>query len=191
MKALSKNLRRAADAVAAILMLTIFATFILQVAIRYSARLGWIAEAVPLLEPANFGWTLELCLALWVWLIFFGNSFVVRDQDHVTFDILYLAVRPGLRRLFVIVSGLAICLALIPSIAPTWDRFDILRLKRTATLSRLFGDWIRMRDIYSIYILFLVVISGRYAWRVWRAIRHPVEEPDQLTQDGQSGVQKP
>lgn len=172
---LLKQLRRFADAVAAVLMFTIFVTFILQVAIRYSARLGWIAEAVPFLDPANFGWTLEFCLALWVWLIFFGNAFVVRDRDHVTFDILYLAVRPGLRRWFVIVSGLAICLALIPSIAPTWDRFDILRLKRTATLSGLFGDWIRMRDIYSIYMLFLVVIAVRYAWRVWYAVRHGAE----------------
>lgn len=184
MTSLAKRLRRVAETVAAVLMFTIFATFILQVAIRYSARLAWVADTVPLLDPTNFGWTLELCLALWVWLIFLGNAFVVRDQDHVTFDILYLAVRPRLQRWFVIVSGLAICIALIPSLAPTWDRFDILRLKRTATLSGLFGDWIRMRDIYVVYILFLVVVSARYAWRVWRAIRHG-EVPGQ-DDDGQT-----
>lgn len=175
MTSLSRQLRRVAEAVAAVLMFTMFATFILQVVIRYSARLGWVADAVPFLDPANFGWTLEFCLALWVWLIFFGNAFVVRDQDHVTFDILYLAVRPRLRRWFVVVSGLAVCLALIPSIGPTWERFDILRLKRTATLAHLFGDWIRMRDIYSVYLLFLVVVAARYAWRIWYALRHGVE----------------
>lgn len=170
-----KYLRRLADGAAAAMMFAIFATFILQVAIRYSARLGWIAEALPLLAPSNFGWTLEFCLALWVWLIFFGNAFVVREHDHVRFDILYTAVRPGLRRLFVVVSGLAILTALLLSIAPTWERFDILRLKRTATLADLLGDWVRMRDIYSVYILFLLAVSIRYALQVWRALRHGAE----------------
>ena len=36
-----------------------------------------------------FGWTLELCLILWVWLVFFGCAFVVRQRDQVTFDVLY------------------------------------------------------------------------------------------------------
>ena len=179
-KQLFKQLRRVADAIAGIFMLTIFATFILQVAIRYSARLGWIAEAIPVLDPNNFGWTLEFCLALWVWLIFFGNSFVVREQDHVTFDILYLAVRPRIRKWFIIIGGLAIIIALTMSIAPTLDRFHILRLKRTATLSSLFGDWIRMRHIYMIYILFLVVIPARYAWDIWQAIRHGAELAEQV-----------
>ncbi len=186
MRSLFKRLRWVFEAILGALMFTMFATFILQVAIRYSARLQWIAEAIPLLDPSKFGWTLEFCLAIWVWLIFLGNAFVVRDQDHVTFDILYFAVRPRVRRWFVIVSGLAICIALIMSIAPTWDRFYILRLKKTATLSELFGNWIRMREIYMVYILFLVVVSARYAWRVWLLFRHGTEA---LTQPSEG--QKP
>lgn len=174
-----KQLRRVADAIAGIFMLTIFTTFIFQVVIRYSARLSWIADAVPILEPSNFGWTLEFCLALWVWLIFFGNAFVVRDQDHVSFDILYLAVRPRIRKWFIIIGGLAIIIALVLSIAPTLDRFYILRLKRTATLSNLFGDWVRMRHVYMIYILFLIVIPLRYALAIWQAIRHGAHLPEQ------------
>ena len=60
MTSLFKQLRLIANAIAGVFMLTIFATFILQVVIRYTARLGWIADAVPLLNPNNFGWTLEL-----------------------------------------------------------------------------------------------------------------------------------
>ncbi len=175
---LPDRLRQGAEAVAAAMMAAMFATFIIQVAVRYSARLEWIAAAVPLLDPSNFGWTLEFCLLLWVWLIFWGNSFVVREQDHVTFDILYFAVSPRVRRWFVIVAGLIIAIGLLASISSTWDRFAILRLKKTATLSDLFGNWIRMRDIYVIYIVFLVAVAGRYFWQVWSAIRYGVEEPD-------------
>ncbi len=182
MTSLFKQLRRVADAVAGIFMFTIFITFILQVVIRYTARLGWIADAIPILEPNNFGWTLEFCLALWVWLIFFGNAFVVREQDHVSFDILYLAVRPNVRKWFIIIGGLMVIIALLWSIGPTQDRFHILRLKRTATLSNLFGDWIRMRHIYRIYIVFLVVIPLRYGFYIWQAIRHGAELPEQDTQ---------
>lgn len=177
MKPISRSLLHAAEAVAAFLMAAMFATFILQVVIRYTARIGWISEKLPWLEPSNFGWTLEFCLALWLWLVFWGNSFVVREQDHVSFDILYFAVPAQVRRGFIIVTGLAIAIGLLLSIDPTWDRFKILRLKKTATLSDLFGDWIRMRDIYAIYILFLIAVPARYLWRVWQAFRSRMAEP--------------
>ncbi|WP_187429809.1 hypothetical protein ROLI_015300 [Roseobacter fucihabitans] len=177
MTSLTSALRHMAQAVAASMMALMFLTFILQITVRYSARLEWLPARFPLLEPSLYGWTLEFCLLLWVWLIFWGNAFVVRDRDHVTFDIIFLNVRPALRRWFIIISGLTISIGLIASIEPTLAKFHILRLKKTATLSSILGDWIRMRDIYSIYILFLIAVSLRYAWAVYRAIRYGVEEP--------------
>ena len=172
-----------AQAVAAAMMATMFLTFMLQIVIRYSARLEWLPETFPILDPSLYGWTLEFCLLLWIWLVFWGNAFVVRESDHVTFDILSSAVRPTVRRWFIIIGGLAICAALLLSVEPTWSKFHILRLKKTATLSAIFGDWIRMRDIYSIYIFFLVAVSLRYAWAVYRAARHGVQEAVDITPD--------
>lgn len=177
MKNLRAMLGHFAQAVMAAMIATMFLTFMLQIVVRYSARLEWLAERFPLLEPSLYGWTLEFCLLLWVWLVFWGNAFVVRERDHVTFDILYLAVPPPVRRWFIVISGSAICVALILSVEPTWSKFHILRLKKTATLSSVFGDWIRMRDIYAIYVVFLVAVSMRYAWTVYHAIRFGVEEP--------------
>ncbi|QJF52320.1 TRAP transporter small permease [Roseobacter ponti] len=166
-----------ARGVAAAIMAAMFVTFVLQIVVRYTARLEWLPAKFPILDPSLYGWTLELCLLLWVWLVFWGNAFVVRDRDHVTFDILYHAVRPSVRRWFIIISGIAICVSLVLSIGPTWEKFHILRLKKTATLSAIFGDWIRMRDVYSIYIFFLIAVGLRYAWAVYRAVRFGVEEP--------------
>ena len=173
---LTTTLSRAAQGVAAALMAAMFLTFVLQITVRYSARLPDLAEHLPALDPSLYGWTLEFCLLLWVWLVFWGNAFVVREQDHVRFDILYLAVSPRLRRWFAIAAGLAIAIVLLASIGPTWDKFHILRLKKTATLAPLLGDWIRMRDIYAVYVVFLGAVGLRYAWGVWRTFRHGVSD---------------
>ena len=168
-------LRHAAEFVAAMLMAAMFLTFVLQIVVRYTARVPAIAEAAPFLQPALYGWTLEFCLALWVWLVFFGCAFVVRDTDHVAFDLVQQAVGPRTRRAFAIIAGLAIAIGFAAAIEPTWDKSHILRLKKTATLSALFGDAIRMRHVYAIFIAFLAAVSVRYAWATWRAIRGDVD----------------
>lgn len=180
MKQIAAGLKHTAQAIAAAMMAVMFLTFVLQIFIRYSARLEWLPDYLPFLEPTRFGWTLELCLVLWLWLVFWGNAFVVRDTDHVRFDILYSRVSRRTRRIFVIVSGLCIAVGLAVSIEPTWAKFYILRLKKTATLSSLFGDWIRMRDLYVVYMLFLVAVSARYFWTVWQAFRYGVPDAPSL-----------
>jgi C4-dicarboxylate transporter DctQ subunit len=183
---------RTAKFIAAMMMAAMFATFIVQITIRYTARLDWLAERVPFLDPVLYGWTLEFCLLMWVWIVFWGNAFVVRERDHVTFDIIYHAASPVVRKWFAIIGGIAVTIALVASIPETWDRFAILRLKRTATLDMLFGDWIRMRHIYAIYILFMAVVALRYAWRAVQAYRHGAEDDlhhyEELVEDVKDGT---
>ena len=172
MKPIFKWIIRGTEFVAAMMMAAMFATFILQVTVRYTARAEWIAEAVPFLDPNRYGWTLEFCLLMWVWIVFWGNSFIVRQRDHVIFDIVYTSVNPRLRKWFAIIAAVAICIGLLLSLEPTWDKFHILRLKKTPTLSNVFGDWIRVRHVYSIYFVFLAIVALRYAWRTWDIIRN-------------------
>lgn len=187
MKTIVKWLRRGTEFVAAMMMAAMFLTFILQIAVRYSAKLDWLAKAFPILEPSRYGWTLEFCLALWVWIVFWGAAFVVRERDHVTFDIIYGHVSPKARRWFAMLGGIAVCAGLLWSVEPTWSKFFILRLKKTATLDNLLGDWVRMRDIYSIYIVFLIVVAARYGWRAISAFRHGAD----IDQPGHDGTAKP
>jgi C4-dicarboxylate transporter DctQ subunit len=149
---LSRWFSRGTEAIAAAMLAAMFLTFILQIFSRYV-----------LLEP--FGWTLELCLALWIWIVFWGNAFIVRDRDHVTFDILYLALPRRPRQVLALISAGAIAVAMAVSFWPTWDYIDFLKIKKSATLK------IPMRTIFSIYGLFMIVVGLRYAWRfveIWR-----------------------
>ena len=162
MKPSKSWLLHAAEGVAATMLAAMFLTFILQIFSRYI-----------LVEP--YGWTLELCLALWVWIVFFGNAFVVQHNDHVIFDVLYHAVPPGTRRVFSMIGAAAIVIGLGVSLYPTWDYIDFLKIKKSATLR------IPMRSIFSVYAVFIVAVVLKYAYRFIRIARHglPSEEMEE------------
>ncbi len=149
---ISKWFNRGTEFIAAAMLAAMFLTFVLQIFSRYV-----------LLEP--FGWTLELCLALWVWIVFWGNAFIVRERDHVSFDILYLAVPRKARQILALVSAAAIVVAMAWSFLPTWDYIDFLKIKKSATLK------IPMRTIFAIYGIFMIAVALRYAWRFVRILR--------------------
>lgn len=151
------RLRQVAEGISALMMMALFATFLLQIFSRYVMD-----------EP--FGWTLELCLILWVWIVFFGAAFILRSEDHITFDLLYLAVPAGPRRVMALVSAAAVVVALLWSLLPTWDWVSFLKIKKSATLH------IPMRDIYIVYPLFVVSVAAAYLWRLWSVLRHGVPE---------------
>ncbi|SMX44709.1 TRAP transporter small permease [Actibacterium lipolyticum] len=157
MQPMLRWLNARAENVAAAMLAAMFLTFILQIFSRY-------------VMSAPLGWTLELCLTLWIWIVFWGNAFVVRHKDHVTFDILYLSVRPGIRRIFALISAGAIAIGLGVSLLPTWDYIDFLKIKKSATLK------IPMRTIFSIYAIFIIAVVIRYAWMFVNVLRNGAED---------------
>jgi TRAP-type C4-dicarboxylate transport system permease small subunit len=169
-------LPRIAECISAVLLATIFVTFLLQIGSRYLPKiisgLG-LTDALPLLASVEpFGWTLELIGVLWVWVIFFSCAFVVREFDHVKFDIIYLNVSRRLRAIFAIITSLAIVGGMIYAFLPTWDYIDFMRLRGTSTVRNPFtGAKIPMRTIFSVYAVFMIAVAARYAWQVidvWR-----------------------
>ena len=175
MKYLQTRIIHAFELVAAIMMAAMFAIFILQVTIRYTARQEWIREIFPFMDPTLYGWTLDFCLLMWIWMVFWGNGLIVRQRDHVIFDMLYTSVSPFIRKWLAILSALIISFTLLIVIEPTWSKFFILRLKKTATLSNVFGDWIRVRDIYLIFFIFCVAVSFRYLYRAFFIYKNGAE----------------
>ncbi|MCV2869636.1 TRAP transporter small permease [Defluviimonas sp. WL0002] len=167
MKRLAAIFARLTEGAAAMMMAAMFATFLIQIAVRYIAGSDWfMLHLGHVVDASSFGWTLEFCLVLWLWIVFWGNAFVVRERDHVTFDILYLWVRPGARKWLAVIGAAIIAAALLLSIGPTWDKLKILRLKSSATLP------VKMLPIYSVYFLFLGAVGLRYLWRIVQVLRH-------------------
>jgi len=161
-----KWLQKTSNFIIASMLAVLFFTFLLQIFSRYILR-------------SPFGWTLELCLILWVWIVFFGCAFVVKEKDHVTFDILYYATSLKTRYVVSIISALAIILIMGWSLLPTLDYIDWMKMRKTSTVRfPLTGEKIRLNYIFSIYGIFMISVIGYYIWKLKNLIQNGPEEND-------------
>jgi TRAP-type C4-dicarboxylate transport system permease small subunit len=159
MKKLIKGFSHLTEAIAGGLLAAIFFTFLLQIVLRY------------FFTPA--GWTLELIGILWVWVIFLSCAFVVNEQDHVKFDIIYLASPLRVRRVLALVAAAAIVIGMLYSFLPTWDYIDWMKIRKTSTVRNPFTDTkIPLRDVFSIYAVFMIAVIMRYVWLFIHILRN-------------------
>ncbi|UUV05493.1 TRAP transporter small permease [Ruegeria sp. YS9] len=159
MKAFIKGFFRLTEAIAGGMLAAIFLIFLLQILLRY------------FFTPA--GWTLELIGILWVWVIFFSCAFIVRERDHVKFDIIYLSVPRRVRQVFAMLAAAAIVVGMLYSFLPTWDYIDWMKIRKTATVRNPFsGEKIPLRTVFSIYAVFMLVVAARYGWLFFDILRN-------------------
>ena len=129
-----------------------FAAFIVQITARYVFN-----------HP--LGWTLELCVTMWLWAVLWGSSFCLANDEHVRFDMLYYAVGHRLRRVFAAVAALAIVVAFACALPATWGFVSFLTIKKSATLR------VPLVYVFSIYLVFMLATIAMYAWRLVRIVR--------------------
>lgn len=159
---LARWLYRGAEYVIVLMIGVMFAAFLLQVAFRY--LLGW---------PT--GWSNELTVVLWIWVVLFGAAFVVREEEEIRFDLFYSAARPGMKRIMTVLSAIALIGLYGYSFPAVLDYVTFMKVQSTAYLK------IRFDLLFSIYIVFVVAVIVRYLWLGWHALRdQKVQELDPL-----------
>ena len=145
-------LQARAENFAVFLMTVMFAAFVIQVFMRYAVN-----------RPV--AWTLEACLTAWLWLVLWGGAFVVKDRDHVKFDLVYVALRERGRRVLALISAIAILAAFVVSLPGALDYITFYAIKSSVSLG------IRLDIVFSVYAIFSVAIIARYAWRAMLLLR--------------------
>jgi TRAP-type C4-dicarboxylate transport system permease small subunit len=151
-RAIGLWLARRAENVAAAMLGAMFLAFLLQIAFRYLLGLP-------------IGWTHEISVILWIWLVLWGASFVVSEREEIRFDILYGSVGPGARRIMVVASALSLIALYAVSFPAVLDYVTFMKVEKTSYLKIRF-DW-----LFSIYIVFVVATIIRYVWLAWQALR--------------------
>ena len=179
MKQISKWFFRSTEFIAAMMLAVIFITFLTQIFTRYAAKIAWLMPIPPIadwmvsLQP--LGWTVNLISLLWVWVVFFGASFIVQRRNHVTFDVLYLAAPPKIQRILSVISALGLIAVMVYALPAMWDAvFDnrLMDLKKIQTLRLpITGDKIAIKWLFAPFILLMVVTIIRYGARLINQLR--------------------
>jgi len=162
--AVARWLRRRAENVAVALLAVMFGTFILQILFRYVLN-----------EP--LGWSEELIIATWLWTVLWGAAFTLNESEEIRFDILYSQISERTRRIFTVITGLALVLMYAISLPAAFKYVSFMKVEHSAYL-RVPLNW-----MYSVFIIFTLACIVRYCWLTWRAIRgdkSPETDPAKL-----------
>ena len=172
-------LDRAINGLVAALLAAIFIVFLIQIFARYAPNLAYlipvssVADWLKSVEP--IGWTVNLISFLWVWLIFFGCSFVVGDKDHVVFDVFLHAVNPGVARFMRYVVATLLISAMLYALIPMWDAVfgsRLMELKKIQTLRIPFsGEKIAIKWLFAPFIMLMIALIVRYSLSMITLVR--------------------
>jgi TRAP-type C4-dicarboxylate transport system permease small subunit len=138
--------------VIAVLLGIMFVAFVAQIAFRYFFNL-----------PT--GWSSELTVVTWIWLVLWGSAFVLRESDEIRFDLIFSAAGRRTRRVMGIVMAVTIVILYGLSFPATLSYVEFMKVERTSYLR------IRLDHLYSIYVVFVVAIIVRYLWILWQLVR--------------------
>lgn len=151
-KAMGNWLYRRAENVLAGMLAVMFFAFLLQILFRYVLNL-----------PT--GWTTELSAILWIWIVLWGASFVLTEQEEMRFDLIYASARPRLRGGMFLIFAAALVALYAVSLPAVVDYVTFMRVQKTAYMHLRF-DW-----VFSIYVVFVVAVIVRYVWLSWVVLR--------------------
>ncbi|KPF45831.1 TRAP transporter small permease [Rhizobium sp. AAP43] len=150
-------LRHRAENLLAAMLLAMFVIFLLQIASRYVFNL-------------SIGWTHEVSVALWIWMVLFGSAFVVREVDEIRFDLFWGSASANGLRVMQIIGSLSLAALFLWSLPAVIDYVMFMKVESTAYLK------IRFDVLYSIYVVFAIAMIIRHIWLCVLAFRGKAPE---------------
>ena len=144
-------LERAAQNLGGLLFLALFLVFLVQI----GARFGF---------DRPLPWTDELAVVLYLWVILWASAFMVREREHVVFDLLWNSVGTGARRVMKLAGHLMIGGLALAALPASWDYVRFMSREGTPVLGVSF-QWVFMP-----FMFLLLALAARSALGIWQAL---------------------
>jgi TRAP-type transport system small permease protein len=141
------RVRALAAHVTTLLFAAIFVIFLFAIFMRYVMG-----------KPA--AWADELNIILLLWVMFVAGALVLRDNEHVAFDIAWHAATPRVRRAMGIGGALIFGGLFLLALPGTWSYITFLWRERTTVL-----EW-RLDWVYACYLVFFIAVIVRFLARL-------------------------
>src|SRR5262249_3367119 len=134
------------------MLAVMFAAFIIQIVFRY-------------LFNFPVGWTSELTVVMWLWMVLFGSAFVLTEKEEIRFDLVYGSVGRRTRIGMAIVFAIAIVVLYGASLKASYSYVSFMKVEKASYLQ------IRVAWLYPISLIFLAGVIARYLGRLPRLRR--------------------
>lgn len=131
---------------------SLFAVFIIQIFFRYVFN-----------DPLS--WSQEVAGILYVWIVCVGSATIVKERDHVSFDLFYESVAPSKRRIMALMGTGFMLVVLLLSLYGNYDYIAFTARQKTPTLR------LPMTVVFSAFGVFLVLVIVNSAVRIYRLMQ--------------------
>lgn len=155
-------IRRRAENIVAAMLAIMFVAFIIQIASRYFFNFP-------------IGWSSELSVVAWLYMVLIGSALWLRESEEIRFDLVSGSLGPRGRRVIGIIVAAVGLVLFAMSFPATWKYVTFMKVESSSYLK------IRLDILYSVYLLFAAAIIVRYAWDVWRMMRGEAPEAAEIT----------
>jgi TRAP-type C4-dicarboxylate transport system permease small subunit len=144
--------RRFAESVAVIAFAVMFAGFVIGIGARYVFN-----------QPV--AWSNELCLVAYLWIVFWSSDILVRERQHIIFDVLYNLLKPRARRVLAIFLTASLAVVFLCALPGTYDYIVFLRTRHSTLL-----HW-PMQLVFGCFLIFVVAVVVNALIRLWYLLR--------------------
>jgi len=155
-------LRRRAENIVALMLAVMFAAFVLQIVFRYFFNFP-------------IGWTSELSVITWLYMVLIGSAFWLKETEEVRFDLLSANLGPKGRRVLGILVAIVAIVLFGMALPATVSYVAFMKVESSSYLK------IRLDILYSVYVVFAVAIVVRYLWAIVSLLRGEAPEEADIT----------
>jgi TRAP-type C4-dicarboxylate transport system permease small subunit len=147
-----QRLKQAGSLVSSLMFGCVFLIFAYKIVMRYLAD-----------DPV--AWADEVSVVLFVWILFWGNAFVLEDERQIKFDLIYRKLPAGGRRAAAAIRSLVIGGLFLWALPGVIDYILFLWRERTPVLG-----W-RLDYVYACFGIFIAAVVVRSVWHIVDLIR--------------------
>lgn len=155
-------MRRRAENVVAGLLGLMFVAFIIQIVFRYFFNFP-------------IGWTSELSVVAWLYMVLIGSAFWLKETEEVRFDIISGKLGPLGRRVLGLIVAVSAVVLFGMAMPATVKYVAFMKVESSSYLK------IRLDVLYAIYVVFAVAIIVRYLWAIVSLLRGEAPEEADIT----------
>jgi len=130
----------------------LFIVFVIQIFFRYALN-----------NPLS--WTQEVAGILYVWIVCVGSATIVKEREHVSFDLFYEHVGPRKRKFLALLGTGFLLIVLLLTLYGNYDYIAFTARQKTPTLR------LPMTVVFSAFGVFMVLLIVNSAVRIHRLMR--------------------